>query len=100
MKVVITNEAQCDLETIGDYIARHNPDRARSFVRELIEKAMSLADMPRRFPLVSRYEQLGIRSVVHGNHLVFYRVESDRMIVIHVLHGARDYQALLFPDQD
>lgn len=98
MKVVLTAEAFGDLERIGDYIARDNPVRARSFVQELIEKARQLGDLPQGFPLVPRYAHLGVRRRAHGSYLIFYRVEPDQVTVIHVLHGAQDYEALLFPD--
>jgi toxin ParE1/3/4 len=98
MKVVITDDALDDLEQIGDYIARDNPERARNFVAELIAKAQGLADMPERFPLVPRYADRGIRRRAHGAYLIFYRVEEARVAVIHILHGARDYEALLFPE--
>jgi plasmid stabilization system protein ParE len=98
VKVVLTAEALGDLEQIGDYIARDNPSRAASFVDALIGKARELSELPRGFPLVPRYEHLGIRHRAHGNYLIFYRVEADRVSVIHILHGARDYEALLFPE--
>ena len=44
MKVVLSDEALADLESIGDYIARDTPGRARSFVQELIATANQLAD--------------------------------------------------------
>lgn len=97
MKVVITTDALNDLEQIGDYIARDNPGRARSFVAELIAKAQDLADLPEGFPLVPRYASRGIRRRVHGAYLIFYRVEEARVTVVHILHSARDYEALLFP---
>lgn len=99
MKVVLTDEARADLESIADYIAQDNPARARSFVAELLGKARGLADMPEGFPLVPCYAHLGIRRRVHGNYLIFYRVEAARVVVIHILHGARDYEALLFPEE-
>lgn len=99
MKVVLTDEALADLEAIADYIARDNPSRARSFVAELLAKARGLADMPEAFPLVPRYASLGIRRRVHGNYLIFYRADPARITVIHILHGARDYAALLFPEE-
>ena len=99
MKVVLTYEALRDLETIRDAISIDNPARAGSFVRELIDKAGGLAEHPKAFPLVPRYADLGIRRRVHGNYLIFYRVEPDRVTVIHILHGARDYEALLLPQE-
>jgi toxin ParE1/3/4 len=96
VKVVITTEALEDLERIAAYIAQDNPQRARSFVQELVGKTRELGDLPQGFPLVPRYAHLGIRRRAHGSYLIFYRVEDDRVTVIHILHGARDYEVLLF----
>jgi len=38
---------------------------------------------------------MGVRRRVFGNYAVFYRAEADRVTVLHVLHGARDYEAIL-----
>lgn len=98
MKVVLTAEALGDLEQIGDYIAGDSPVRARTFVAELVAAARKIGEIPRGFPLVPRFEHLGVRRRVHGSYLIFYRIEEDRVSILHVLHGARDYEALLFPD--
>ena len=98
MIVHISAEAEHDLEAIGDYIARDNPARAISFLRELREQCLGLADMPQRFPLVPRYEAAGVRRRGHGGYLIFYRVEASNVVIIHILHGAQDYSAILFPD--
>ena len=95
MIVRLTAAAENDLEQIADYIAQDNPKQALSFVLALRDKCLGLADAPYGFPLVTRYERHGIRRRVHGNYLIFYRVAGDHISVIHVLHGARDYAALL-----
>jgi toxin ParE1/3/4 len=97
MIVELTAEAERDLEAIGDYIARDNPARALSFIQELHGKCLALADMPERFPLVPRYEALGVRQRGHGRYLIFYRVDPNAVIIVHVLHGAQDYEEILFP---
>ncbi|EYR79541.1 type II toxin-antitoxin system RelE/ParE family toxin [Shinella sp. DD12] len=98
MKVVIAAEAVSDLEHIGDYIAADNPVRAESFVRELLARCHALAHMPRAFPLVPRYEHTGVRRRPHGDYLIFYRVGADVVDILHVLNGAQNYEAILFPD--
>jgi plasmid stabilization system protein ParE len=73
--------------------------RTQDGVQELRDRCLSLADMPLAFPLVPRYEGRGIRHRVHGNYQIFYRVVGDppaRIDVLHVLHSARNYAALLF----
>jgi toxin ParE1/3/4 len=98
MRVVLSDEAQADLREIALFIVRDNKIRARSFVRELQAKARDVANMPRAFPLVPRYEHFGIRRRPWRDYLIFYRIEDERIAIVHILHGARDYEALLFPD--
>jgi plasmid stabilization system protein ParE len=97
MIVTITEEAERDLEVIGDYIALDDPVRAIGFISELREKCLTLAELPERFPLVVRFEAQGVRRRVHGNYLIFYRIEREQVVVLHILHGAQDYGATLFP---
>ncbi|QGP80935.1 type II toxin-antitoxin system RelE/ParE family toxin [Sphingobium sp. CAP-1] len=94
MIVQFSAEAERDLEAITDYIAQDNPGRAIAFLRELREKCLGLTDFPERFPLVPRYEAFGVRRRVYGNYLIFYHVEIDRIVIIHILHGAQDYSAI------
>jgi plasmid stabilization system protein ParE len=54
--VVITEEAEADLEQIGDAIAVDSPERALSFVRELRGRCEGLAEFPKAYPPVPRYE--------------------------------------------
>ena len=98
MKVVLTAEALFDLEQIGDHIARDSPVRARTFVAELLAAARRIGETPQGFPLVPRFEGHRVRRRVHRAYLIFYRVEADHVSILHILHGARDYEALLFPD--
>ena len=55
MRVLITAEAEADLESIGDYIARDNPVRALSFVRELYQLCLDIAETPQAWPVVPRH---------------------------------------------
>ena len=45
-----------------------------------------------------RYEHLGIRRRVYGSYLIFYRVRTAEIEVLHILHGAMNYEPLLFPE--
>jgi plasmid stabilization system protein ParE len=97
--VTITAEAETDLEEIARYVADQSPASALKLIRELRQRCASLADAPRGYPLVPRYERWGIRRRPFGHFLIFYRVTEDTIEVIHVLHGARDYESLLFPEE-
>lgn len=98
MRVIITESAKSDLEEIADFIAINNPQRAISFIDELVERCESLADMPRAFPLVPRYEHYGYRRYPYRSYLIFYRLHPDLIEITHILHGSRDYEVLLFDE--
>jgi toxin ParE1/3/4 len=100
VKVFFTEPAEEDLETIGDWIAKDNPERAESLVRELRRSCVDVARWPLAHPLVVHRLNDGLRRKVHGNYLIFYRVWRDSVEIIHVLHGARDYGYVLFNDND
>jgi plasmid stabilization system protein ParE len=95
----LLQDAEADLEAIGDYIALDNPLRAVTFIVELRDKCNSLADMPLGFPLVPRYEHHNVRHRPHRNYQIFYRTIGnpvERIDILHIIHGARDYAAILF----
>jgi toxin ParE1/3/4 len=98
MKVVLSRAAQADLREIAFYIARDNKVRAISLVGEPQSKAQDTGRIPRAFPLIPRYEDRGIRRRPFGAYLILYRIDDDRVAIVRILHGARDYEALLFPD--
>jgi plasmid stabilization system protein ParE len=98
MIAVLTAEAEADLAQIADFIAQDSIHSALKFVQDIRDKCQSLADAPRGFPLVPRYEHLGIRRRPFGNYLIFYRVGADLIEIVHILHGARDIERLLFPE--
>lgn len=79
--------------------AQHDPARATTFVDELLDHCAALADMPLTYPLVPRYERHGIRRYAYYNHLNFYRITQDIIKVIHIVHGSRNYGAMLFLDE-
>jgi toxin ParE1/3/4 len=96
--VAFTLEAESDLDAIAEYIARDSATAALNLVYDLREKCLAIAHAPRAWPLVPRYEHHGIRRRPSGNYLIFYRIGRTTIEVVHILHGARDYEPLLFPE--
>jgi toxin ParE1/3/4 len=90
MKVRFAPSARRDLLAIGDYIASRNPDRAESFVEELVEACNALGNHPERYAVVPRYRNLGIRSRSYARYLIFYRINDVGVGIMRVVHGMRD----------
>ena len=94
--LLLSPRAAAYLEEIADYIARDNPARAASFVAELEAICRSVAAMPELHPARPDLAP-GLRMVVHGRYLVFYRDLSDQgvMRVERVMHSARNLTRLI-----
>lgn len=95
MRVVLTPGALADLDRIAEHIEKDNPERAISFVGELREAARRLADLPRGYPLVPRYERHGIRRRSYRRYGILYRLDSDRILVLRFLGPGQDYDRAL-----
>lgn len=91
----LTRRAEADIGAIEGWIARDSPVRATTFVQELRQLC---ADIP-RFPDAGEARDdlgLGVPRRRHGRYLIFYRSRPDGLVVIlRVLHGARDILRLL-----
>jgi len=98
VRVLFAEPAESDLEDIGDWIAVNNPLRAATFVSELRQACLQIGPRPTAYPFVEHRKNDGLRRRVYGNYLIFYRVKEDAVEIVHVLHGARDYAAIIFPD--
>lgn len=95
MKVALTESALADLDHIAEWIGRDNPDRAETFVLDLRAKCDTLSSHPRRYPLVSGATQSDLRKATFRDYLIFYRVLTNQIDVVRIVHGARDWAALL-----
>ncbi|MEH3106012.1 MAG: type II toxin-antitoxin system RelE/ParE family toxin [Sphingomonas fennica] len=95
MKIGLSSRAVDDLECVGKYIAEDDPVRAGSFLAELRLAILGLEEMPRRFPLVPRYERHGIRRRAWKGYAVLYSIEPDRLFVHRILGPGRDLDRAL-----
>jgi len=82
-------QARHDMDEIWAYITEDNVVAADGLIDEFYQTTRTLADNPRLGR--SREELSGdLRSLPVGNYVIFYRPHADGVIVIRVLHGARD----------
>lgn len=95
MKVNLTPGALTDLEHIAEHIEADNPERAMSFVNELREAARRIADIPRGYPLVPRYEGHGIRRRSYRHYGILYRPDADGILVLRFLGPGQDHDRAL-----
>lgn len=89
MRILRTAQAENDLIEIWSYIAVHDMTAADALLDRIEARWRLLAMQPRsgapRDDLAT-----GLRHVVIGNYLTFYRIEGDDVVILRVLHGSRD----------
>lgn len=85
--------AERDLEEIADYIARDNPRRALSFVRELRERCQQIAAFPEAARLRPELTE-GIRLVPHGRYAICYRAQPGVIRIERIVQGGRNLPGL------
>lgn len=89
MTYSLSKPATADLRDFREWIASDDPKRAAGYLRELEALFARLALRP----LIGRpREEIGpgVRSMVHRNHVVFYRPCGVDIEISRVLHGRRD----------
>lgn len=92
MRLRFTPLAEQDLESIADYVATDNPRRAITFVQALRQHCQRILLNPPGYRL---RPELGdaIRSFAHGNYVIFFEATATDVLVVRILHGARDLPA-------
>jgi plasmid stabilization system protein ParE len=94
-EIDILPRAKFDLDEIWMTIASVDFDRADRFIAKLENKISKLSKLPEigspRFELLSN-----MRILVEGNYLIFYAFDGNKVVVMNIVHGARDLSELDF----
>ena len=90
MKVLWTDSAVAQLQTIHDYLGQTSPDYAVRIVDRLTRRSIQIAAFPNSGRIVPEYERKEIREVIEGRYRIIYLVEVAQVQVLAVIHGARN----------
>jgi toxin ParE1/3/4 len=91
--VLLTFQAEEDLLEVGSFIAADNPEAADRLLDGIGKTCRMLAANPEAGRIREELSP-GLRSVPRGNYVIFYRPSADGVVVVRVLHGARDLPGL------
>jgi toxin ParE1/3/4 len=98
-KVLLTEDAEQDLEDLYAYIAKFDsPKKADYVLDRLLELTQSLATSPDRGTQPNELRSLGIqeyRQVFFKPYRAIYRVLDKRVVIYVIADGRRDMQSLL-----
>ena len=97
-KVLWTDAAQTDLETIVDFIAEEDLRNARRVLERLEKRARALRRFPERGRVVSEMRTLDVflyRELIERPWRMIYRFDDKRVYVLAVLDSRRELTSLL-----
>ncbi len=98
-EVVLTKDAERDLEDIYDYIAEHDSlEKADHLLDRPVEATEALRTSPDRGSNVNEIRSLGMseyRQVFFKPYRLIYRVHAKQVVVYVIADGRRDMGSLL-----
>ena len=100
-KVVLSADAKRDLKGIQEYIAdeQESPRAALRVIEKILDRIENLLIFPDTGTLLSPKVnfQTNYRYTRAAGYLIFYRHEYDQIFIDRIIHGKRDFIAVLFP---
>ena len=89
MKLLWTHEALERIVEIEKYIAKDSPVRAKEFIIQLIKRAQSIQNNPRRGRIVPEFSLVDLRELIYKNYRIVYRIRKDTIEILTVFesHG-------------
>jgi addiction module RelE/StbE family toxin len=94
MKIVWSEQALHDVEHIRDYIAQDSPTYAQSFIARLLYATRHLPDFPHSGRIMPEADNPEIREVIYQGYRIIYRLRTDTIAIIMVVHGSRNISNL------
>jgi len=89
-KIEWTRSAVSDVRGLRHYIAQDSEAYADRFVQRIMEAVEKAALFPLLGRRVPEADDDTIREILFRRYRIMYRVEADRILVLMVIHGARD----------
>ncbi|MCC6336780.1 MAG: type II toxin-antitoxin system RelE/ParE family toxin [Myxococcales bacterium] len=96
MKVKVLRRARQDLDEIQAWLERELGESADRHLEAILDglealERTPLMGPPARDPVL---QQRGLRTLVRGRYLIFYRVEATRVLALRVLRQRRSWRRL------
>jgi len=89
VKVHWTNNAIEHLVNIYEHIALNSPTYAKRMVDRITRRSEQIGDQSLSGRKVPEYETEDIRELIEKPYRIIYRIKSDQIDVLAVIHGAR-----------
>jgi len=86
--------ARDDLDGLVRYISRDSDFYARRFGENVVLATRRLTEFPDSGRTIPEAEDSTLREIIVQGYRVMYRIEAERVLVLAVMHGSRDFAGL------
>ncbi|WP_137226695.1 type II toxin-antitoxin system RelE/ParE family toxin [Shewanella sp. MEBiC00475] len=94
-EIIWTNPALEDLNDIAEYIALSHMISAKKLVVKIFDNVERLEAFPESGKKPIELSNLNYREVVVNPCRIFYKVETDKVYILHVMRQERDLRKFL-----
>ncbi len=94
-EIIWTNPALEDLNDIAEYIALSNLQSAKKLVAKIFDKVERLEAFPESGKKPIELTSLNYREVVVNPCRIFYKIDNDKVYILHVMRQERDLRKFL-----
>ncbi len=93
-ELIISREAESDLEDIWNYIAEDSPENADRFVDQLYSKCLDITALD---GIGRPRDELadGLRSNPHKKYVIFFIREEKKVGIVRILRASRDIDSII-----
>lgn len=96
-KIKFSDKSKLDLKGIKKFISEDNPERAESFIKEVIDNFINtVGSFPLSCPRYSKRKN--IRRFIYGQYNIYYKYDKkkDLVDVAYIYHSAQLFNSIFF----
>jgi toxin ParE1/3/4 len=90
MSVHWTHAAIEHLVSIYEYVAHDSKPYAERLIDRLTRRSEQIAAFPQSGRMVPEFKDESIREVIERPYRIIYRIKTDQIDILAVVHGAQD----------
>ncbi|EDP99782.1 type II toxin-antitoxin system RelE/ParE family toxin [Shewanella benthica] len=94
-KIIWTAPALSDLNEIAEYIALSNLPAAKKLTQKVFDKITRLESHPESGKVPLELKNLNYREVIVNPCRIFYKIDNDKIYILHVMRQERDLRRFL-----
>ncbi|HLW87761.1 MAG TPA: type II toxin-antitoxin system RelE/ParE family toxin [Terriglobales bacterium] len=93
----VAPQAEAELDGIWYYVAKESGsiEIADRLIDSITQRFLTLSHNPRLGRQRDEELRPGLRSFPVGEYIIIYRIEGEDVLILHVVRGSRDIEALL-----